>query len=144
LLLHYPELQNHSEELSADYFMHPAYRQLFLAWCDMPDFESLQGKIDTALQEYLELLASRTIPPLGEEEVGQAFVDCVHRLQERYLRDLKVKEELLISEAQSKGDTAEMEELQQLGVRLSTQLNQVFLQESGEGLKKRRHKNRGL
>jgi len=129
LLLHYPQLHCQAGELSADYFMHPAYRQLFLAWCSAPQPESLGEDIAPALREHLQLLMSKIPPPLGEEEVGQALGDCIHRLREHYLRDLKIKEWLLISEAQSKGDTAEVEELQQLGVRLNTQLKQIFLKQ---------------
>ena len=73
---------------------------------------------------------AKAFPPINEEAQEGALADCAHRLQERWLRSLKLKEELLISDAQSEGDATGLEKQQELEVsvkRTSTQLGEVFL-----------------
>jgi len=131
LLIQYPNLRGYTTELSADYFKHSESRELFLAWQEAPDLNTMCQRLDAALQEYLNVLLAKVLPPLNEEEQEHAIRECVYRLRERWLRDLKAKEEWLISEMQSEGSTAELQELQQLGIKLNTQLREVFLQGRG-------------
>lgn len=128
LLLHYPELRSCAEKLSADYFERSENRELFLAWCKTPDPNLLTEEIEDALQEHLDKLRSKALPPLGEEERERALDDCIRRLRERWLRSLKAKEEALILDAASRGDAGEIEELEELGVKLNIQLREVFLE----------------
>ena len=88
--------------------------------------------LDATLEEHLDALLTKALPPLNEEEQEHALRECLYRLQERWLRDLKAKEEWLISDVQSEGSAAELEELQQSAVRLNTQLREVFLQRKGK------------
>ena len=96
----------------------------------------MHQRLDTTLQEHLDTLLSKPLPPLSEEEQEHALRECAYRLQERWLKDLKAKEGWLISDIQSDGSATELEELQQLGIRLNTQLREVFLQ-------RREGKNKG-
>jgi DNA primase len=128
LLLHYPQLRSHTTELSADFFPHSEDREIFLAWRSATDLDSMRQELDATLKEHLDALLSKALPPLNEEEQEQALRECVYRLQERWLKDLKAKEERLISDAQAEGGTAELEEIQQLALKLNTQLREVFLQ----------------
>jgi len=128
LLVHYPQLRSHATELSADLFPHSENREIFLAWRSATDLDSMRQGLDTTLQEHLDALLTRSLPPLSEEEQERALRECVYRLQERWLRDLKTKEEWLISDVQSEGSAAELEEIQQLALRLNAQLREVFLQ----------------
>jgi DNA primase len=125
LLFCHPELHYHAGELSAEYFEHSENRELFLAWCNNPCLNLLQGELDTILGEHLNTLRQKAFPPLKEEELERVLSDCSRCLQERWLRDMKAKEALLISEAQS---PEEAKELQQLGVELNSQLREVFRQ----------------
>jgi DNA primase len=130
LLIGYPELRGWAEELSADYFEHSENRELFLTWRDTPDLDSMHRGLETSLQEYLEALLTKTLPPINEGAREGALADCVHRLQERWLRGLKLKEELLISDAQSEGDATGLEKQQELELSVkttSTRLGEVFL-----------------
>ncbi len=128
LLIRYPKLRNFDSELSADFFKHSENRELFLAWHETPDIDSMRQRLDTTLQEHLDVLLDKSLPPLSEAEQEHALHECAYRLRERWLKDLKAKEGWLISDIQSEGNTAELEELQQLGIRLNTQLRDVFLQ----------------
>ncbi len=128
LLVHYPQLRSHATEFSADLFPRSENREIFLAWRNATDLDSMRQGLDTTLQEHLDALLTKALPPLNEEEQEHALRECLYRLQERWLRDLKSKEEWLISDVQSEGNAAELEEIQQLAVRLNTQLREVFLQ----------------
>ena len=127
LLVRYPPLRSYATGLSADFFPHSEDRQLFIAWGDTADVDSMRGSLEPSLREYLDTLAEKPLPPMSEEEQKDALSDCIRRLEERWLQDLKTKEEALISDAQAEGNTAELEELQQSGERLNTQLLEVFL-----------------
>jgi len=132
LLVHYPQLRSHATELSADLFPHSENRQIFLAWHSATDLDSMRQGLDATLEEHLDALLTTALPPLNEEEQEHALRECLYRLQERWLRDLKAKEEWLISDVQSEGSATELEEIQQLAVRLNTQLREVFLQRKGK------------
>jgi DNA primase len=132
LLVHYPQLRSHATELSADLFPHSEKREIFLAWHSATDLDSMRQGLDVTLQEHLDALLTKALPPLNEEEQEHALRECLYRLQERWLRDLKAKEEWLLSDVQSEGSAAELEEIQQLAVRLNTQLREVFLQRKGK------------
>jgi DNA primase len=128
LLIRYPQLRSHATELSADLFPHSENREIFLAWRSATDLDSMRQGLDATLEEHLDALLSKALPPLNEEEQEHALRECLYRLQERRLRDLKAKEERLISDVQSEGSTAELEEIQQSALKLNTQLREVFLQ----------------
>jgi DNA primase len=128
LLVHYPQLRSRATELSADFFPHSENCQIFLAWRSATDLDSMRQELDATLEEHLDALLSKALPPLNEEEQEHALRECIYRLQERWLRDLKTKEEWLISDVQSEGNAAELEEIQQLALKLNTQLREVFLQ----------------
>lgn len=127
LLFRSPNLQSYAIELSADYFEHSESRALFLTWNQTPDIDSMRQRLDAALQEYLDRLLSKILPPMNEEEEKKALADCIHRLKTRWLRKLKVKQEDLISDAQADDIDSELEVLQQLDVKLGTQLLESFL-----------------
>jgi hypothetical protein len=56
-----------------------------------------------------------------------ALVECVRRLRERWLREMKTREKILLSETESEGSSADLEEIQQSAVKLNTELGEVFL-----------------
>jgi hypothetical protein len=139
LLIRYPELRNYDTEISAEFFKHSENRELFLAWHETPDIDSMRQRLGTTLQEHLDALLAKSFPPMSDVKQEHALRECVYRLRERWLKDLKAKEGWLISDIQSDGSAAELEELQQLGIKLNTQLREVFLQER-EG----KNKGRGV
>lgn len=135
LLVRYPNLRGNPDLLSADFFPHTESCQLFLAWRDAADVDSMRESLDPALREYLDTLVEKPLPPMGEKEQEDAMADCSRRLRQRWLRDMKAKEEALISGMQSEDSTADLEELQKLALRLNAQLRDVFV----HGREKRAH-----
>jgi hypothetical protein len=93
----------------------------------------MRQRLDATLQEYLDMLLAKSLPPMSENKQEEALADCIHRLKERWLR------KLLISTAEAKDDNTELEERQQLEVRLGTQLWESFLQR-----KEGKNKGRGV
>jgi len=127
LLLRYPHLRSNAADLSEEFFPHSEGRQLFVAWRDTTDIDSMRESIDVSLHDYLVLVLGRPIPEMGEEGQKDALDDCMRRLRKRWLKDLQAKEEALISEAQAEGDDGR-EALKQLGEGVSNQLYQVFVE----------------
>lgn len=127
LLIRSPKLQSYAAELSADYFENIESRVLFLAWNEDPDLDSMRQRLDAALQEYLDILLAKPVPPMTEEEEGKAIADCTRRLKMRWLKELKSKEKVLISDAQAEGINSKLEDLQQSGIMINDQLKNVFL-----------------
>ena len=126
LLFHYPDLRNHIEKVSSDYFERSENRELFLAWINSHDPELLREELDPALGEHLDRLMTKTFPPLSAPKAEKAFHDCAGCLRERWLKRLKAKEAELISEAQLHGGLA-VEDLHQWGIiGINTQLEEVF------------------
>ncbi|MBC8274157.1 MAG: DNA primase [Chloroflexi bacterium] len=130
LLLQYPELKAESAGLSPDYFESSENKVLFVKWKQSDDLASLENRLDSALQEYLQSLMSRVFPPTLKESEAirrETIDDCVLRLQERRLRNLEVeKQELLAIEAETGGTAAQLAKLEEQGLEVSKQLREVF------------------
>lgn len=128
LLTVHPHLRGLSTGLSADFFTaHSENLELFLAWQQSDDLESMRKGLDTTLREHLDAILARPVPPLHGPELEHALLECVYRLRERWLKDMKTKEKILLSEAETEGSTADLEEIQQSALRLNTELGEVFL-----------------
>ena len=127
LLFRYPQLRSHASGLSADFFPHTQNRELFLAWQGAADLDSMRQGLDETLKEHLDTIITKPSPPLREEEKERAIRECIYRLRERWLKDLKTKEKVLISEIEAEGNNTNLEEIQQSAVRLNTQLGEAFL-----------------
>lgn len=132
LLIRYPKLRSYATDIPASHFEHSENRELFHAWHNTPDIDALRKRIDMPLQECLDRLLAKPIPPMSDEEQIDALINCSHRLHERWLKKVKAKEKILISDAQSEG-SYKIEELEEIGISVDTQSNtqllEVFLHE---------------
>jgi len=133
LLLQHPGLREQGMVLPPDYFEGTENRELFLAWQNTTDaegFERIRQGLDVSLQEHLDTLMSRVLPPASEREMETALADCTRRLGEQHLRRLKALEELLLTEAESEGDKnvikEQVEALLQKALEPTTQLKDLF------------------
>jgi hypothetical protein len=61
-----------------------------------PLAEKLKGRLDQELAEFVDALAGRALPPLDHLKQA-ALQDTIRRLEDRYLRDLKMEERLKFS-----------------------------------------------
>src|SRR4030065_2437732 len=106
LLLQFPELKAESAGLSPDYFENSENRELFVKWQQSDDLASLENRLDSALQEYLESLLAKTLLPVIKENETirrETFNDCVNLLQKNMLKNLEVKKQELIIKAKMGG-----------------------------------------
>jgi DNA primase len=139
LLLQNPELREHGLELNTDYFEGTENREIFLVWkraIDNEEFEIIRHGLDCSLQEHLDNLISKVLPPASERETEVAFDDCTRRLGEQQLRRLKALEEILLLEAESTGDknviNEQAETLLQNALEPTAQLKDLFEKASRE------------
>jgi DNA primase len=126
LLLQYPELRDKAEKLLPEHFELTENREIFIAWRDVSNPEELLDVIDVDLQQHLKSLFRKVSPPADERKRERALDDCVHRLEEQRLRDLKVQEEYLLSDAESEGRNEDIDVLQQRGVEINLKLKETF------------------
>ena len=133
MLLQFPDLREQGLALSPEHFEGTENREIFIAWSNSADMESLRHSIDTSLHEHLDSLATKELPPASERERETALADYTRRLWEERLRRLKVLEAVLISEAEGEGDKEainaiqeQVETLLQKALEPTIQLKEVF------------------
>ena len=127
LLLQHPELRDKAKELEPEYFERSENREIFIAWRNTLDFDGLLDIIDNIdLQEHTKALCVRSLPPAEEKDWEKALADCIHRLEERRLINLKIQEESLLSDAESEGRSDDIAVLQQRGVEINLKLKEAF------------------
>jgi DNA primase len=143
MLLQFPDLREQGLALSPEHFEGTENREIFIAWSNSADMESLRHSIDTSLHEHLELLVAKALPPATERERETALADYTRRLWEERLRRLKALEAVLISEAEGEGDREAINEIQeqvetllQKALEPTTQLKEVF--------EKAKHERKGV
>ena len=122
LLFTYPDLRSHASDLRVDHFLNTEDRELLVAWQKTTDLDSLRQELDFSLQEHLNALMSKAMPPLQGEAQERALRECVNRLRVRWLKDLEARGRILISELEATGNLAGLQELQKPAVRADAEL----------------------
>jgi DNA primase len=127
LLLQHPELRDKAKELEPEDFERSENREIFIAWRNTLDFDGLLGIIDNIdLREHAKTLCGKVLPPAEERDWDRALIDCIRRLEERRLINLKIQEESLLSDAESEGRSDDIAILQQRGVEINLKLKEAF------------------
>ena len=113
LLLRYPELSGELPEaggLPPEYFKRPENREIYLqltgAWSEMPEMlipednlaEQVKRNIMPELQEQVDRLATKEMPPIEPWLRPDELRQVIARMEERYLRELKLAEQVRFSE----------------------------------------------
>ncbi|HUV43577.1 MAG TPA: DNA primase [Dehalococcoidales bacterium] len=127
LLLQHPELKDDSEELLPDYFQNSQNREIFIAWQQSADLESLKERLDPSMWEQVDALVSRSLVP-GRME--QKHSRLVLRLKKEHLREVKILEAAALEEASTSGTNIDVTQLSQEGIEANIQLQEVFQQEA--------------
>ena len=109
-------------KLRLEYFQRVENREVFTNWIRCSTLDTLSDSLDEELKEHLEHLLAKFLPPADRKQREAAFKDCVRRLEERYLRDLKREEGLRLAEA----TVEEVEEQGQEILQINERLKQVF------------------
>jgi DNA primase len=136
LLLQHPELKSQDEGLRQEHFENSENREIFIAWQGSAKIEAIRKKLEPAIHQHLDSLATR---PLLSNNLEQKYAQCALELREKFYRNLKNKQEAVLDlEAQSGGTAAELAKLKELGIEVDRKLAEVVAQKS-----RRRSKQRG-
>ena len=123
LLLQHPELKSSDEGLLPEHFENSENREIFIAWRKSVKIENIKKKLAPAIHQHLDWLAARK---LLSNNLDEKYAQCALDLREKFLRNLKNKQEAVLAlEAQSGGTTAELAKLEELGTEVSSQLREV-------------------
>ena len=108
-----------AQSLRLEYFRRVENREVFTNLTKCSTLESLRGVLDQELLDHLDHLLNKPLPPSDRKERQAALADSVRRLEERHLRELKLEEELRLSQAST-------EEQEQRILQVNERLRQVF------------------
>jgi DNA primase len=126
LLLQYPELRDRAQELTPEHFERTENRETFTLWALAPNTEMLLDEIGAELKGHLNTLLRRVLPPTTEKARERALAECIRRLEERRLLNLKMQEESLLADAEFEGRKEDIAVLQQKGVEINLKLKEAF------------------
>jgi len=126
LLLQHPELKKQDEGLLPEHFENSENREIFIAWRRSAKIEAIRKKLEPAIHEHLDSLATRS---LLNNNLEQKYAQCALELREKSLRSLGMKiKTVLALEAQTGGTAAELAKLKELGTEVGSQLGKVRAQ----------------
>ncbi len=133
LLLQHPELKG--EDVSPEYFENSENREIFVAWQQTDNLQSLKEKLDAAIHEHLDSLLNRELPP---NQVEQRYAEYARRLKERHLKNLEAKRaDKLALEAETKGTGADLIKLEEEGIETAIRLKEIYSQKGQRRLTRR-------
>ena len=108
--------------LRLEHFRQVENREVFTNWMECSTLDSLKDALDEELTEHLERLLAKSLPPSDRKQRETDLKYCVRRLEERYLRDLNVEEEMRLAQATDE----ERREQEQKIIQVNERLNEIF------------------
>lgn len=106
LLFQDPSLREHSSGLAPAFFTRVENRELFTAWADCDTLDRLRDSLDEALLEQLDALLALPVPSTDRKQRHEALTQCLRRLEENALRELKLQEQVLLAEGEVEQEEA--------------------------------------
>ncbi len=94
LLLQNPDIADQTAGLRSEMFERVENRELFTNWLRGITIELL----DEGIRSHLDYLTAKPLPPADPKEKEADLSQCIQRLQERRLRQLKIEEGLRLSD----------------------------------------------
>ena len=131
LILRWPDLKETARSLPPDAFRRPDYRELFIVWQKCSTIEELYHTADEGIREQVETMLSAPFPPTDIHQREEAVRQCLYRMEERHLRELKAEEALLLTQTasvatQEEGETQDVGALERRVVDTNERLRQLF------------------
>ena len=124
ILLQHPEIKTKCRDLLAEYFENSENRAIFDLYQLAAEPAIARESLDPAIQEHFDSLVSRKLPG---NEIESRYSECLLRLRERYLRNIKRRqEEALALEAESGDRAAVLAKLEELGTGEDQELKKIF------------------
>ena len=122
LILQYPDLLNVQGDLRSQYFKRLENREIFDGLSNNHgierDDDSRFVNFQPELAEQAENLRAKQLPPMDAHTRLAAFQDTVYRLEERYLREVKIEEGIIFSEDSSESCEESYDEILSINQRL--------------------------
>ena len=139
ILLQHPEVKPRSEDILAEYFENSENREIFKKWQQSAETTAVRGLLDPVIQEHYDSLAARDLPG---SEIESRLEDCLIRLRERYLRNLKrQQQEALALEAETGDRTAVLSKLLEQGTAIDEELAKIFAKRANPLVRRKHEKN---
>ena len=131
LILRWPDLKETARSLPPDAFRQPDHREVFILWQKCSTMEELYHTADEEIREQVEAMLSAPFPPTDIHQREEAVRQCLYRMEERHLRELKAEEALLLTQTasvatQEEGETQGVDALEQQVVDTNERLRQLF------------------
>ncbi|MEE9531881.1 MAG: hypothetical protein V3W52_12870, partial [Syntrophobacteria bacterium] len=130
LVLQHLELLDRQVDIRPEYFRRmenrEIYNRLLLEARAQPSesvTQLLRQAVGQELTEHMESLLNKELPPLENHRRAAALENTVHRLEERYLRDLKAEEGMRFSEESTGSLEEPLQEVLDLNQRIKTNEN---------------------
>ena len=98
LALQYPEILARVGEAAADHFARPENRVILSALQETGTIQDAYAQLDGPMAEHLDGLSQRVLPPADSKQRAAEWAECLRRLEERYLRELKEQESVALTE----------------------------------------------
>ena len=118
LLLQNPELEDIANGLRSEMFQRVENREVFTNWLQGITIELL----DQGIRSHLDYLSDKPLPPADRNEKEADLSQCIHRLQERRLRQLKVEEGLRLSDV----DVEEFSRFEEEILKINSDMEALF------------------
>ena len=100
LLLQDPSFREYGSGLAPAFFTRVENRELFTAWADCDTLDRLRDTLDEALLEQFDALLALPVPSTDRKQRHEALTQCLRRLEENALRELKLQEQVLLAEGE--------------------------------------------
>jgi len=120
LILQNPDLKVNTRDLLLDYFENSENRAIFSKWQQFHEITLIRESLDAVIQEHLELLLKRNIPPGSTEE---KFNQVLLRLREDFIRNIERRKSQAFELEEDRGAVSN---LQEQGIDDIIKLREIF------------------
>ncbi len=131
LLLQFPEILARVGEAAADRFTRPENRAILSALQEAGTIEGASAQLDGPVAEHVDQLSQRVLPQADSKQRAAEWDECLHRLEERYLRELKEQESVALTE--TSGDSEYRDAVGRQALQTNERLKDLF---TGETVKR--------
>jgi DNA primase len=107
LLLQNPELEAEPQDLIADYFENSENRAIFNKWQELRDLSLLQQSFDVGVQEHLDSLLKKKIPP---DSIEAKYNQVLMRLREDFIRNNERRKSAAFELEEGRGALSDIQE----------------------------------
>ena len=130
LIAQYPEVLELVAELPLEYMRRAENRAILSTIQATGTMEGTYPLLDDVATEHLEQLASKVLPPADRRQRAADWQACLHRMEERYLRELKAQEEMALAvdaDDASPADPEYKDAVAQQAIQVNLRLRDLFV-----------------